>query len=101
MWWWRDSAITQRTQRKSLRSFKPVTPLRPEHLPLATDESRQKMIGQKQMLETVDFEQAVEALTPRQLEVLASRLNSHAVEHERLLAYVAPKNNQRPSVAEL
>ena len=59
------------------------------------------MIGQKQMLETVGFEQAVEALTPRQREALATRLNSHAIEHERLLAYVAPKTNQRPSVAEL
>jgi acyl carrier protein len=59
------------------------------------------MIGQKQLLETVDFQKAVEALSPGQREVLASRLNSHAVEHERLLAYVVLKTNQRPSVAEL
>ena len=51
--------------------------------------------------DTVDFEQAVAALSPRQRELLASRLNSHAVEHERLLAYVVPKPNQRPSAAEL
>ncbi|HXQ72872.1 MAG TPA: phosphopantetheine-binding protein [Pyrinomonadaceae bacterium] len=53
------------------------------------------------MPETVDFQKAVEALSPRQREVLASRLNSHAVEHERLLAYVVPKSNQHLSVAEL
>jgi acyl carrier protein len=56
------------------------------------------MIGQKQILETVDFETAVAALSPRQRELLANRLRSN---HERLLAYVVPKANQRPSVAEL
>ncbi len=50
------------------------------------------------MPETVDFEQAVAALSPRQRELLANRLRS---DHERLLAYVVPKLNQRPSVAEL
>ena len=53
------------------------------------------------MQEAIDFEQAVAALTPRQRELLASRLNSRAVEPERLLAYVVRKPDQRPSVAEL
>ena len=50
------------------------------------------------MLETVDFSQAVAALSPRQRELLANRLKA---DHERLLAYVVPKTNQRPSVVEL
>ena len=50
------------------------------------------------MPETVDFEQAVAALSPRQRELLANRLRSN---HERLLAYVVPKPNQRPSAADL
>ena len=50
------------------------------------------------MPETVDFEQAVAALSPRQRELLASRLRSA---RERLLAYVVPKPNQRPTSAEL
>lgn len=57
------------------------------------------------MLEIVDFEQVVAALSPQQRELLASRLKTlakqDAVEHERLLAYVVPKANQRPSAAEL
>lgn len=53
------------------------------------------------MPEPIDFQEAVAALSPRQRELLASRLNSRAVEQERLLAYVVPKSNQRPSVAEL
>ncbi|MEK6278975.1 MAG: phosphopantetheine-binding protein [Acidobacteriota bacterium] len=58
-------------------------------------------------LETVDFQPVVAALSPHQRELLASRLkllpkqNSDAIEHERLLAYVVPKPNQRPSVTEL
>jgi acyl carrier protein len=56
------------------------------------------MIGQKQMLETVDFEQAVAALSPRQRELLANRLRPNP---ERLLAYVVPTANQRPAAAEL
>src|SRR5215207_4612771 len=50
------------------------------------------------MLETINFEQALLALSPRQRELLANRLRD---DHERLLAYVVPKTNQGPSVAEL
>ncbi len=46
----------------------------------------------------MDFEEAVAALSPRQRERLASRLNS---EPERLVAYVVRKSNQEPSIAEL
>lgn len=59
------------------------------------------------MPETVDFQHAVAALSPQQRKLLAERLrfmprqDSDAVEHERLLAFVVPKPNQRPSVAEL
>lgn len=56
---------------------------------------------------TIDFPQAVAALSLRQRELLASRLrpflreDSDAGEHERLLAYVVPKTDQRPSATEL
>ncbi|MFZ0317811.1 MAG: phosphopantetheine-binding protein [Candidatus Sulfotelmatobacter sp.] len=59
------------------------------------------------MTEVVDFQQAVAALSPSQREMLANRLrlvseqDSDAVGHERLLAYVVPKPNRHPSVAEL
>jgi len=59
------------------------------------------------MPETVNFQKAVAALSPQQRELLANRLkfvagqDSDAVEHERLLAYIVPKANQRPSIAEL
>ena len=55
----------------------------------------------------IDFSETVAALSPRQRELLASRLRSFLnedsddVEHERLLAYVVPKTDQRPSVPEL
>lgn len=55
----------------------------------------------------IDFPQAVAALSPSQRELLASRVrsllreDSDAGEHERLLAYVVPKTDQRPSAAEL
>jgi aryl carrier-like protein len=59
------------------------------------------------MPDIIDFKKAVAALSPEQREVLASRLkfvarqDSQAVEHERLLAYVIPKPDQRPSAEAL
>lgn len=59
------------------------------------------------MPETIDFQKVVAALSLQQRQLLANRLkfmlgqDSHGVEHERLLAYVVAKPNQRPSVAEL
>lgn len=59
------------------------------------------------MPEAIDYEQAVAALSTQERELLANRLrsllgeDSDAGEHERLLAYLVPKPNKRPSVADL
>jgi acyl carrier protein len=55
----------------------------------------------------IDFAEIVAALSPGQRELLASRLrsllreDSDDGEHERLLAYVVPKTDQRPTATEL
>lgn len=59
------------------------------------------------MPKNVDFQEAVAALSPQQRELLANRLRfvfgqeSDSVGNGRLLAYVVPKPNRHPSVAEL
>src|SRR5215218_4306720 len=67
-------------------------------LPPASQAKPNQITNKTNMPEPIDFEQAVAALSPRQRELLADRLRS---DHERLLAYVVPKPNQRTSVAEL